>query len=103
MKARSETPREQAIGGMCAIQGGPETNILQHSTMWVWDSSWLPALLVRLALTGFLLVKLKHGATCSVGVSDLEPRDPVFQDGDTPVSGRIFRHEHRKAWSRPNS
>jgi hypothetical protein len=70
--------------------------ILQGSTVWVWDSTWLSAVVVRPAQTGFVLVRFEHGVTCSVAMSDLEPRDSASRGGDKPVSARRFRDEPTK-------
>ena len=74
----------------------PEIRILQGSTVWVWDSTWLPAVVVRPAQTGFVLVRFEHGVTCSVAMSDLEPRDAASRSGDKPVSGRRYHDEPTK-------
>jgi hypothetical protein len=51
----------------------------QHSTVWVWDSTWLPAVVVHRVQTGCLLVRLTHGVTFSVNVANLLPRDPLTE------------------------
>jgi len=63
-------------------------SISQGSTVWVWDSIWLPAVVVSPAQTGFVLVRFEHGVTCGVANSDLEPRDLVSRGDDKPVSRR---------------
>jgi hypothetical protein len=54
--------------------------------VWVWDSTWLPAVVLRPAQMGFLLVRFEHGVTCTVAISELLPRDIASRGGDRPVS-----------------
>ena len=56
----------------------------QHSMVWVWDSTWLPAIVVRRARMGCVLVRLAHGVTFSVTAANLLPRDPICRGGDMP-------------------
>jgi hypothetical protein len=58
--------------------------ILQGSTVWVWDSGWFPAVVVRPTRTGFVLVRFEHGVTWSVAMSDLQPRDLTSRGSDRP-------------------
>jgi hypothetical protein len=88
---------------MRAVGAKPEMSIPQGSTVWVWDSTWLPAVVVRPAQPGFVLVRFEHGVTCSVAMSDLQPRDITSRGSDRPVSGREFRDELRRGWSQQNS
>jgi|HubBroStandDraft_1064217.scaffolds.fasta_scaffold1000070_2 hypothetical protein len=59
----------------------------QHSMVWVWDSTWLPAIVVRGARMGCVLVRLAHGVTFSVTAANLVPRDPACRGGDIPSAG----------------
>ena len=81
----------------------PEMSILEGSTVWVWDSTWIPAIVVRRTQTGFVFVRFEHRVTCSVAMSDPEPRDSASRDRDKPVSGRRFRDEPHREWSQQNS
>ena len=62
--------------------------IRQGSTVWVWDSTWIPAVVVRPTQTGFVLVRFEHGVTFSVAIADLQPRDLTSRGNDKPISGR---------------
>jgi hypothetical protein len=73
---------------MRAMAVRPEMSISEGYTVWVWDSIWLPAVVVRRAQTGFVLVRFEHGVTCRVVMSDLEPRDLASRGADKPVSRR---------------
>ncbi len=61
----------------------PQVSIKPDSTAWVWDSTWLPAVVVHRA-RGSLLVRLDHGVTFSATIGNLIPRDPAFRGGDLP-------------------
>jgi hypothetical protein len=67
--------------------------------VWVWDSTWLPAVVVRPAQMGFLLVRFEHGVTCTVAISELLPRDIASRGGDRPARSRGFRSDQRRKWS----
>ena len=54
----------------------PQMSFKQDSTVWVWDSTWFPAVVVHCARMGSLLVRLEHGVTFSATMADLVPRDP---------------------------
>ena len=56
----------------------------RDSMVWVWDSTWLPAVVVHRAPTGGALVRLDHGVTFKVTVADLVSRDPACQGADIP-------------------
>ena len=60
---------------------------------WVWDSTWMPAVVVRRTQSGFVLVRFEHAVTCSVAMSDLQPRDLTARGNDRPMSGRKRCHE----------
>jgi hypothetical protein len=100
MKARRAMPRDRA-NGRIRVLGVRAMNIQRSSTVWVWDSFWLPAVVAQPALTGFVLVRFEHGVTSSVNISDLEPRDPAAHGTDTPAP-RESRYEPRGEWSLQN-
>jgi hypothetical protein len=77
--------------------------ILQGSTVWVWDSTWLPVVVVGPTRAGFVLVRFEHGVTCSEAMSGLQPRDLASRDSDRPVSSGRFRDEPRREYSQQNS
>jgi hypothetical protein len=56
------------------------------SRVWVWDSTWLPAIVFHSAQTNCLLVRLAHGVTFSVPPADLRPRAPACRGNDIPPS-----------------
>ena len=56
----------------------------RDSMVWVWDSTWLPAVVVHLAPMGGALVRLDHGVTFNVTIADLVSRDPACQGADMP-------------------
>ena len=56
----------------------------RDSMVWVWDSTWLPAVVVHLAPMSGALVRLDHGVTFNVTIADLVPRDPACQGADIP-------------------
>jgi hypothetical protein len=64
-----------------------EMSFKQDSIVWVWDSTWLLAVVVHRAWRDCLLVRLEHGVTFSVTVADLVPRDPACRGGDIPSVG----------------
>ncbi len=61
--------------------------VRQDSMVWVWDSTWLPAVVVHHAPMNCLLVRLEHGVTFRVTMADLVPRDPACRGGDVPSAG----------------
>jgi hypothetical protein len=56
----------------------------QDSMVWVWDSTWLPALVVQHAPMGSVLVRLDHGVTFNVVRANVLPRDPARRGSDIP-------------------
>jgi hypothetical protein len=57
------------------------------SKVWVWDSMWLPAVIVYPAQTGRILVRLEHGVTFPVIMANLRPRDPACRDAPSLHEG----------------
>ncbi len=70
---------------------GHKMTFRQDSMVWVWDSTWLPAVVVRHAPTGCALVRLDHGVTFNVTMADLRLRDPARRGGDVPSATRVTR------------
>jgi len=67
------------------------------SAVWVWDSTWLPAVVVNRARTDCVLVRLEHGVTFSVKMANVATRDPACRGGDMPARDTRFRVESRRA------
>jgi hypothetical protein len=57
----------------------PKMSFEQGSKVWVWDSMWLPAVVVHRASTGRILVRAEHGLTFTSTMANLLPRDPACQ------------------------
>lgn len=75
----------------------PEKSQKQDSAVWVWDSTWLPAIVVDRAGMGCVSVRLEHGVTFNVNTVNLVPRDPARRGGDMPVHRLRFRAQSRSA------
>jgi hypothetical protein len=56
----------------------------QGSKVWVWDSMWLPAIVVQRAPMGSILVRVEHGLTFTASTVNLVPRDPACQQTRPP-------------------
>jgi hypothetical protein len=56
----------------------------QGSKVWVWDSMWLPAVVVQRAPMGSILVRAEHGLTFTASMVNLLPRDPACQQAPPP-------------------
>jgi hypothetical protein len=72
-------------------------------SVWVWDSIWLPAVVVRPAQMGRVLVRFEHGVTFNAMVSHVRSRDPASSGSDMPVAGKTMRIETSTESSRPRS
>ncbi|MBV8139329.1 MAG: hypothetical protein JO121_27425 [Deltaproteobacteria bacterium] len=53
------------------------------STVWVWDSTWLPAIVVNYGVD-WVRVRLAHGVTFNVDAEKLVARDSVGGGKDAP-------------------
>jgi hypothetical protein len=62
----------------------PKTSFKQGSKVWVWDSMWLPAVVVHRVPRGRILVRAEHGLTFSSTMANLVPRDPACQHPRPP-------------------
>ena len=62
----------------------PKMSFKQGSKVWVWDSMWLPAVVVHRAPMGRILVRAEHGLTFSSTMANLLPRDPACQPARPP-------------------
>jgi hypothetical protein len=63
---------------------GPKMSFKQGSKVWVWDSRWLPAIVVHPASMGRILVRAEHGLTFTSTMANLLPRDPACQPARPP-------------------
>ena len=68
---------------------GQKMTFGQGSMVWVWDSTWLPAVVVQHAPMGCALVRLDHGVTFNVTLADLMPRDLALLGADIPSARRF--------------
>jgi hypothetical protein len=58
---------------------------LRHgSKVWVWDSMWLPAVVINRAPMGRMLIRVEHGLTFTAATANLFPRDPTCQPARPP-------------------
>ena len=62
----------------------PKMSFGQGSKVWVWDSMWLPAVVVQPAPMGRILVRVEHGLTFTATMVNLLPRDPACQPARPP-------------------
>jgi hypothetical protein len=62
----------------------PKMSFEQGSQVWVWDSMWLPAVVVLRAPMGRVLVRAEHGLTFTATMANLLPRDPACQPARPP-------------------
>ena len=63
------------------------SGVAEGSKVWVWDSFWLPAVVVRFDPNA-CLVRLDHGVTFSVNPSDVQTRDPESPAAPSARTGR---------------
>jgi hypothetical protein len=76
---------------LCVMTPGQKMTFRQNSMVWVWDSTWLPAVVVQHAPMGCALVRLDHGVTFNITMADLLSRDPASRGGDVPLATRVTR------------
>jgi hypothetical protein len=71
--------------------GEPElkASFQQGTAVWVWDSAWLPAVVVHRALLDGLLVRLEHGVTFTAAIADVVSRDAASRGSDVPQFRRL--------------
>jgi hypothetical protein len=62
----------------------PKMSFKQGSKVWVWDSMWLPAVVVHPVPTGRILVRVEHGLTFTATMVNLLPRDLAGQHTPPP-------------------
>jgi hypothetical protein len=62
----------------------PKMSFKHGSKVWVWDSMWLPAVVVHRAPMGRLLVRVEHGLTFAATSVNLLPRDSACQQARPP-------------------
>jgi hypothetical protein len=73
------------------MSSGHKMIFREDSMVWVWDSTWLPAVVVQHAPMGCALVGLDHGVRFNVTMADLLPRDPARRGGDVTSATRATR------------
>ena len=78
------------------MESEPEVSFKRGSRVWVWDSTWLPGVVVCPPAIGCVSVRLEHGVTFSVAIANLVARDPASRGNDIPHP-RGGLH----AWRRP--
>ena len=66
------------------MNNGPKMSFEQGSKVWVWDSTWLPAVVVHRAQMDRVLVRVEHGLSFTVTMVSLLPRDPAAQQARPP-------------------
>jgi hypothetical protein len=66
------------------MENGPKISFKQGSKVWVWDSMWLPAVVVQGAQVDRVLVRVEHGLTFTATMVNLLPRDPADQQARPP-------------------
>jgi len=62
----------------------PKMSFKQGSKVWVWDSMWLPAVVVHRPRMDRILVRAEHGVTFTATMANLLPRDPACQHPRPP-------------------
>ena len=62
----------------------PKMSFKQGSKVWVWDSMWLPAVIVHRPRMDRILVRVEHGVTFTATMANLLPRDPACQHARPP-------------------
>ena len=62
----------------------PKMSFGQGSKVWVWDSMWLPGVVVLRAPMDRVLVRAEHGLTFTVTMTNVLPRDPACRDARPP-------------------
>jgi hypothetical protein len=78
---------KSAVNGDATITE-PELSLEPGSKVWVWDSTWLPAVVVFFFRMDCVSVQLEHGVIFSVGVTNLAARDPARRGRDVPPCHR---------------
>jgi hypothetical protein len=63
----------------------PEMSFEHGVKVWVWDSTWLPAVVIHRAPMGRILVRVEHGLTFTATMVNLLPRDPACQQTPPPL------------------
>jgi hypothetical protein len=67
----------------------PKTSFSQGSKVWVWDSMWLPAVVVHRAPMDRVLVRVDHGVTFTATMANLAPRDHARQQARPPFLKQV--------------
>jgi hypothetical protein len=67
----------------------PRMSFNQGSKVWVWDSMWLPAVVVHRAQMDRVLIRVEHGVTFTATMANLLPRDPTCQQARPPFLRQV--------------
>lgn len=71
------------------------TNFMLGAQVWVWDSTWLPGVIVQRTRPDSLAVRLEHGVTFCANLANLASRDPAQHGSDVP---HIFLSRQRTSF-----
>jgi hypothetical protein len=63
----------------------PKVSFNQGSKVWVWDSMWLPAVVVHRLQIDRAIVRVEHGVTFTATMANLLPRDLACQPARPPL------------------
>jgi hypothetical protein len=66
------------------MRTAPQSNFTRGSRVWVWDSTWLPAVVIQYGQTDAISVRLEHGVTFRVAIANVAVRDPARNGSDLP-------------------
>jgi hypothetical protein len=55
-----------------------------HSSLWVWDGTWLSATIVEALDSGVIIVRFSHGVSAPIAASKVAIRNPALQGADRP-------------------
>jgi hypothetical protein len=67
----------------------PKMSFEQGSKVWVWDSIWLPAVVVHGAQIDRVVVRVEHGVTFTATMANLLPRGPACQPARPPFLRQV--------------
>jgi hypothetical protein len=55
-----------------------------HSSLWVWDGTWLSATIVEALDSGVIIVRFSHGVSAPIAASKVAIRNPALHGTDRP-------------------
>jgi hypothetical protein len=62
----------------------PRLTFKLGAQVWVWDSTWLPGVIVQRTRRDSLSIRLDHGVTFCADIANLAVRDPARRGADVP-------------------